>query len=761
MFIKKILFIIISLFIFSLVQADTVARVVKITGDVLVKSTGQEDFATTATPGMAINNGDHLKVGETGFAVLIYLDDKSVLKVRENSEFQFVETENTRTVDMKYGTIYNQVAKEGRDKAYRVQTPTSVASVKGTEFWALVSMSGIDQFMGTEGLFEVLNQISGQVVQVAAGQTAISNSLGNLMNAPTNPGALPEDPDPDTQTDTDTGEGETEDTTEPDSQDAPDSTPDETPEPGQSETEVPEPDQPEEGVEGEPGPESAGRSFGMGLGIGSVTIDGQIYNQFALRPEFSFGKLGIGLDVVLYIDDKGNIREEEWDEASDFIDKFLYVRWAEKKDPFWFKLGALNSVTLGYGGLLSGYSNMMEFPSIRRIGVNMGVNMGKLGTELLLANVKDLARGGTLAGLRTSYKVSKAFPLTVGINVIADINQFSGLKDKDGDSYPDLFDVFPDNDKYWIDSDGDGLADNDPTESDRDGDNDIDVIGPDLTAHWQRIEELTGQNLSAYYEQVIDDSVSLKPDPFSAKENKAMALGFGADIGYPIFSNKFIALDVYSEFNQLIFPTVDSTESFVGRSNKRSGTGITIPGVRASIMKFLNLSVEYRIKKEYFVQNYFDQSYDLTRVQPYFVDQDLFVETKDMKLFADSLSATNTAGYFGSASAQILNIASISASYANMKADKIEFNSFFAQASINTDFIPKLSIASAYYMRNNDENPFDFGNPSENTILGYKLGYEVSKGVSLIWDFRQFYRDTGGEELEPVKMTTIETAFSF
>ena len=74
--------------------------------------------------------------------------------------------------------------------------------------------------------------------------------------------------------------------------------------------------------------------------------------------------------------------------------------------------------------------------------------------------------------------------------------------------------------------------------------------------------------------------------------------------------------------------------------------------------------------------------------------------------------------------------------------------------------IPKLSVAQAYYQRNNDKNPFDFNNPSINTVFGYKLGYEVSQGVSLIWDFRQFYRDTG-TGLKPIKQTTIETAFNF
>ena len=65
------------------------------------------------------------------------------------------------------------------------------------------------------------------------------------------------------------------------------------------------------------------------------------------------------------------------------------------------------------------------------------------------------------------------------------------------------------------------------------------------------------------------------------------------------------------------------------------------------------------------------------------------------------------------------------------------------------------------------DNPFDFENPSVNTILGYRLGYELGKGISVIWDYRQFYRYTGALNedgsgmLEPVIQTTVETSFSF
>ena len=60
-----------------------------------------------------------------------------------------------------------------------------------------------------------------------------------------------------------------------------------------------------------------------------------------------------------------------------------------------------------------------------------------------------------------------------------------------------------------------------------------------------------------------------------------------------------------------------------------------------------------------------------------------------------------------------------------------------------------------------EDNPFDFENPTENTIMGYRVGYELSKGVSLIWDFRQFYRDDGKGKMETIQQTNIETTFNF
>ena len=744
-YMKKISIIYI-LFIVSICSAETIGRVMKANGEVLIKPIGSGTYSVGVKPGQAVSNGDAIRVGEASFAVVIFLDDKSVVKIRENTDFQFVETSNTRSLIIEQGTTLHNVNSKDRKKAYRVETPVSVASVKGTQFSAFHdAVAGVDKFVGKTGNFDVFNTISGMTVNVGAGQKAVSNALGQLIPAPAEPGDYPEDPDGESPDDSQEEQDEPEDQddqqeqdNEPETQEEPQTeepSTEQEPEPEQSsDSSERQADQPS--TEQEPKP-SAKKPLNLGLGVGSATIDGVIYNQVALRPELSFGKLGIGLDLVMYIDNEGGIRKDEWDEASDFIDKFLFIRWGQKSDPFWFKWGSLNNVTIGYGGLLAGYSNMMEFPSVRKVGINTGVSFGNFGTELFLSNMKDFSRGGTLMGLRGTYKLSDAIPLTFGLNFIMDMNQFSGLKDVDGDTYPDMFDDFPTDKDYWNDTDGDGIADvNGGTKEpengwdiDGDGDNIIDSADSDLT---------------------------LKPTPFSLKDNKATAQGFAFDLGYPILRGKSLSLEAYMEFNKLIFPAV-AGDAYYSRK-AMGGTGITVPGVRASLFSFLNVSFEYRIKQGFFAPQFFDGSYDLSRVVAEFSEDGTVIRTKDQVVLVDS---SNTSGMYGSASADLFNLVSFSASYASMKGEgDVEFNSFNARFDINAENIPKLSVAQAYYLRNNDKNPFDFSNPTMNTIFGYKVGYEVSKGVSLIWDFRQYYRDTG-TGLEPVKQTTIETAFDF
>ena len=738
----------------NLLLAETIGRVMKANGTVLVKPMGAASYSVQVNPGLAISNGDAIRVGEASFAVVIFLDDKSVVKIRENTDFQFVETSNTRSLIIDQGTTLHNVNKENRKKTYRVETPVSVASVKGTEFSSFHdAVSGVDKFVGKSGNFEVFNTISGATVNVGPGQKAVSNALGQLIPAPAEPGDFPEDPDGESspeQNEPEQQQNNNEQQPQQRQQHRPQQRQQQQRPQQRQQQQRPQQreQQPQRSEVSENQPLEKAQSapkkpFNMGLAVGSATINDTIYNQVALRPELSFGKLGIGLDLVLYIDNEGNVRKDEWDEPSDFIDKLLYIRWGQKTDPFWLVWGSLDNVTLGYGGLLSGYSNMMEFPSVRKVGINTGFGFGNFGTEIFLSNMKDFSRGGTLMGLRGTYKISESLPITIGMNFVQDMNQFSGLKDKDGDNYPDMFDDFPDDKTLWNDTDGDGIPDINGGNKTPDGGWDIDADGNNILDSQQT-------------------DLKLKSEPFKSNNNEAVAQGFAFDIGYPVVRSKAFNLEIYSEFNTLSFSQSKGDTTYFKR-DKMNGSGITVPGMRASVFGFLNLSFEYRIKKGYFVPQFFDGSYDLSRVTVQTTDSGILVRTKDQVIFSDPQSNKDTKGMYGSASANLFNFLTFNASYANMKADTTEFNSFNAILNLNAENIPKLSVAQAYYQRNNDKNPFDFNNPSINTVFGYKVGYEVSKGVSVIWDFRQYYRDSGipGDKLEPVKQTTIETAFDF
>ena len=128
--------------------------------------------------------------------------------------------------------------------------------------------------------------------------------------------------------------------------------------------------------------------------IGTVTINGEVYNQLSLRPEIPIGKLGLGLDVYLYFNDKG-MYWESWDFASGgaayrtIIDKIYYLRWGQPGENLYFKAGALPSVTLGQGILVNNYSNIMEYPQVRQIGLDFKAKIAGVGIEILHSNFKE------------------------------------------------------------------------------------------------------------------------------------------------------------------------------------------------------------------------------------------------------------------------------------------------------------------------------------------------------------------------------------
>ncbi|MCH8837045.1 MAG: FecR domain-containing protein [Candidatus Marinimicrobia bacterium] len=726
-------------------QQDPVARVLKSVGDVKVRHLADAGFDTDVRATMPLVSGDALRVGDGSFVSLLFIDDKTLLKIKPNSEFQIVETANTRSIMLDYGTLRSLLPQPIKD--FRVETPVSVASVKGTDFWLIHdATAGIDRAYGVEGVVEILNVISGLTQNLTVNTMIISTAAGQLSPPiPISPDEMPSDPD-------ELQEGPPEPEAEPEGE----------PQEGEAAPETGEavdpaasavgaavapPDDPD-AEEAAEEPEEAQRSgTGIGLGLGSVTIDGDVFYQVALRPEFAFGKVGIGLDLVVYMDAEGKFRKDEWDEASDYLDKLYYLRYAKEQDPFFLRIGAMPSVQYGFGALMSGYSNVTEYPQVRRVGFEIG---GRIGQNMTLkaftANLKEL---GGLVGVRGTYRVAQAFPLTIGVNWVADLNQYGGLKDKDGDGRPDLVDDFPDNADYWLDTDRDGWADTDSL-------NEFDIDGDGWTDNTNDPINRPNNDL---------DGIQYRPDPFNKDVEERSISGMSIDLSYPVISRKMFNLVLYTEYGVLNY--ADSLTTVVledgSTISANSGNGLIGPGLRAQLFKFLTLTFEYRKTSALFQPGFFNTTYDFERAQfrSYTTSsgQDsMGVKTKDQAIINNPYGMT---GFYGGAAANLFNIVTFSAAYQNLvpttaDSNAPESNSFIASLSANTDFIPKLTEARAFYIRTNDDNPLDFKNPSNNTTWGYRIGYQVAPGVSMIYNLQVSYR--GDEE---IRLLSVETAFSF
>jgi hypothetical protein len=150
-------------------------------------------------------------------------------------------------------------------------------------------------------------------------------------------------------------------------------------------------------------PVEARKSSGsIPVGFGATFIDGETYYLINLLPEVSFGQLGVGLDLNLRFTTKGKLRSGDFDKFEDYLRIIRYVRWAQKGDPFYIRLGQLDYSLLGHGSIIYNYRNSASY-DLRRTGIELDLNFEKYGLESVYS---DLAYGGIL-GFRGYVKPLK------------------------------------------------------------------------------------------------------------------------------------------------------------------------------------------------------------------------------------------------------------------------------------------------------------------------------------------------------------------
>ena len=185
----KIKFYLITLIVFLFSQ-DGIALVTKAKGSIEYKRDSDKKTFNEINKGQSLFDQDFISTGPDGFAKYVYLDDGSLIKVHKNAKVYVTGSVSGRSivkqVNVAEGNVKFEVSKQATGD-FTVVTPTSVASVKGTDFWVDSDDEDGDQFFGLSGLVTVRNIQSNTIEQLTRNMTVTSLPNGNIDKQKTQP----------------------------------------------------------------------------------------------------------------------------------------------------------------------------------------------------------------------------------------------------------------------------------------------------------------------------------------------------------------------------------------------------------------------------------------------------------------------------------------------------------------------------------------------------------------------------------------------
>ncbi len=394
------------------------------------------------TEASALTFGDELSVGSTlitlqgDYAELRLDPNGTIVRVSENTNFtvksvQGLNGANKNVFGLAVGKV-KTVAAKSKGAVYSFEGGTAVCGVRGTKFIFSVLPGQREMAYVLEGLVDFTNQ-AGQTLALQAGMAA--DALAASFASFTPPADLLQELEGGTQfqrlQEDAVAKGE-----------APPATAEAE---GQGEGESLE--------EGSRAKDKTPRWMQrlmdfLGLEIGTVTLpnetgDNVTWAKAIIQPRFKIGKLKAGLYLpIIYHNDlfdpddwyhpvvNGELNDEwsfgtdqsGWDEVAvdllnDLFLKIRYIEWGEQRDPFFFKFGNWGDLTLGHGSIMRHYANDLDFPAVRKLGLNLGVNREKGGLEAMISDAGE----PQLFGIRPFWKPGGG-KFALGFTAMADLD---------------------------------------------------------------------------------------------------------------------------------------------------------------------------------------------------------------------------------------------------------------------------------------------------------------------------------------------------
>lgn len=136
-----------------------VAFVRKVNGDAEYLKVNHDRWEALKT-GTRLNSGDRIRTGEGSLVAIVFTDDKSMMKIRSYSDVTIKTksspTQTSKRIVAQFGELWFKIKSGGNQ--FALETPTGIAAVKGTEFYAVVDKDGNTRIIGIEGIVELITQ---------------------------------------------------------------------------------------------------------------------------------------------------------------------------------------------------------------------------------------------------------------------------------------------------------------------------------------------------------------------------------------------------------------------------------------------------------------------------------------------------------------------------------------------------------------------------------------------------------------------------
>ncbi|MGA2506172.1 MAG: hypothetical protein ABSF80_01680 [Chitinispirillaceae bacterium] len=484
-------------------------------------------------------------------------------------------------------------------------------------------------------------------------------------------------------------------------------------------------------------PETSGapENTSFELSAGAVTVNNQQWTRLAFGIDVPVWKFGVFFDIEAFLDQQGNFSNKGWDFKNDAFDavtrKIRYIRFGHEQDPVFLKVGGLTDVTMGYGFIVDRFTNMLHYPDQKFLGVQLylndltpaGITLQLMGADL--GELRDPYQGGfgaarlAIRPLKTSgYPVISN--LAIGATYAYDRNTYAPARSWKSTTEEKIVSIL-----------SQGTLTNTQKQELRDS------VGIDFD---QTVTQMAAE-----------ENAKIHKEPFGI---------YGVDLGLPLIANPFFSLDLYAESGM--------------RDDAVRGWGIGAPGVALKIWRF-SASLEYRHTEGRFIPGFFD---------PYYLDERL-VRSPSIVTKAGSLNNDTLNGVFGRLGFDIAKVLVIDGSYqyltGSVAADKDQrFEITGSVGSLILDKIPKIKKLEIYLYKTNigaDIVKYDstgtplmtnggytydrFFQTTPFMYYGYRLGFEITHGATLICDTRFGYmRDSKGT-LSAYNNVFVQTAFSF